>query len=327
MSTPQTIAVTGATGFVGRHVVRALVERGYGVRALVRDRVKAAKALGASNAEVRWTLGDIFDPGAMRELAAGAEAMVHTVGIRREFRPEVTFERLHAGATRAALEAAQSAGVVRFVHISALGTRPEARCAYHRSKFEAEALVRRSGLAWTILRPSLIHGPDGEFMRMVKDWALGRAAPWFILPYFSRVRMSDGLIPTPRFSAALVQPVWVEDVAGAVVAALESERAVGEVYHLGGAEALDWPTMLRAIRDALPLADRRMRVIGIPGLLAWIKAAQLEVVGLGRLLPFGPSEPIMATEDSVCAPDKAREHLGFEPGAFRATMEGYAADI
>lgn len=327
MMTSQTIAVTGATGFVGGFVVRTLAARGYRVRALVRDRAKAAAVLGASSAEVQWTLGDIFDHGAMTELAAGAEAIVHTIGIRREFRPEVTFDRLHPGATRAALDAALASGVERFVHISALGVRPDAPCAYQRSKYEAERLVRGSGLAWTILRPSLIHGPGGEFMRMMKAMALGRSAPWFFLPYFARLRLSDGWIPRPRFGAALVQPVGVDEVAEAVAAALGSERAVGEVYHLGGAERLDWPAMLRAIRDAIPMADRAMRVLAIPARLASFKAAQLEAFGMGRMLPFGPSEPIMASEDSVCALDKAREHLGFEPREFRSSMREYAAEV
>ncbi len=328
MTTAKTVAVTWATGFVGRHVTRALVESGYSVRALVRDPEKARRALGAgAEGAVQWIVGDVFDRGVMAELAQSAHGIVHTIGIRREFPPEVTFARLHPGATRCAIDAAQAAGVSRFIHISALGVRPDAACDYHRSKYESETLLRRSGLEWTILRPSLIHGPDGEFMQMVKAWVLSRAAPWFFLPYFVRVEKGEGFPPAPRFVSARIQPVGVDEVAQAAVRAIETPQAVGEVYALGGAETVDWPTLLTTVRDAMPITERRKRLLPIPGQLASIKAIAAQAVGLGSLLPFGPSEPLMAMEDSVCALDKAREHLGFQPREFTGAVRQYASMI
>lgn len=328
MTTGKVVAVTGATGFVGRNVVRVLLDRGYSVRALVRDPAKARKVLPHSeDGAIDWIVGGAFDQGAMRELAQSADAFIHTIGIRREFQPDVTFDRLHPGATRSALEAAAGGGVSRFVHISALGTRPDAVSAYHKSKFASETLVRRSKLNWTILRPSLIHGPDGEFMRMVKDWVLSRAAPWFFLPYFVRVEMSKGFPPKPRLVSALIQPVGVDEVAGAAVSSLENAQSIGEIYALGGAETLDWPTMLRTVRDALPITESRKRVVPLPGRIAWLKALGAEAVGMGGLLPFGPSEPLMAMEDSICALDKAREHLGFQPREFTGAVREYASQI
>lgn len=319
-----TIAVTGATGFVGRHICRALAESGRRVRCLVRDRDKAATALPKG---AEWVFGDIEDRGAMAELASGCAAVVHCIGIRREIPPSATFERAHPLATAATIEAARGAGVRRFIHISALGTRPNAATAYHRSKYEAEQLVRRSGLEWTILRPSLIHGPDGEFMKMARDWALGRAAPFFFLPYFARAVPPKGFPPIPKPESAKVQPVHVDDVAAAVIACLDRPASIGEVYPLAGQEVLDWPALLETIRDAVPFSEKKKPIVPLPGVLASAAARAAEAVGVGAALPFGPSEPIMATEDNTALMDKARQHLGLSARPFVASMRAYAAEI
>lgn len=320
-----TIAVSGATGFVGRHAVRALLDAGMHVRALVRDREKARVILPTQG--VTWVQGDILDAGATAELVAGASGVVHCIGIRREVPPQVTFAHMHVHATRGLLEAAGRAGAARFIHISALGTRPDAVSAYHRSKFESERLVRSSGLSWTILRPSLIHGPDGEFMKMAKDWVLGRAAPWFILPYFVRIAPPSGFPPVPKLESASIQPVHVQDVAWAIVASLRNPASIGEVYPLGGSETLDWPTLLAAVRDALPITERWKKPAPLPGLVGFAMAKAAEFLGVGAALPFGPSEPLMAIEDNTCATDKASAHLGFRPRGFLGSMRAYAAQI
>lgn len=323
-NTPMTIAVTGATGFVGRHIVRALLERGHTVKALVRDRQKARAALPAG---ASWVFGDITSRAACSELMSGADAAVNCIGIRRELLPDVTFEAAHPRATLAAIDAARSAGVNRFIQISALGTRPNASTAYHRSKFEAETIVRQSGLDWTILRPSLIHGPDGEFMKLVKDWALGRSAPFFFLPYFARVAPPSGFPPVPKPESAMLQPVHVDDVAAAVVACLQRTNSIGEVYPIVGPELVDWPTLLNTIQRALPLADGKKRIVPLPGVLASAAAQAAEAVGLGAALPFGPSEPIMATEDNTAGMDKAQQHLALQPRAFTPSLRDYASQV
>ncbi|MBL0926715.1 MAG: NAD(P)H-binding protein [Phycisphaerales bacterium] len=324
----MTVAVTGATGFVGRYTVRALADRGVRVRALVRDREKARRTLGPAMDEGRVDLivGEVFNRSATAELCRGCSGVVHTIGIRKEGDGGSTYARMHQLATQIMLESAISAGAARFVHVSALGVRANAPTAYHRSKYEAELLVRRSGIAWTILRPSLIHGPDGELMQMIKAWVLGRAQPWFFIPYFTRVEKPAGFGP-PRLVSALVQPVAVEDVAAAAAESLARPDAAGEVFTLVGPERLDWPTMLAAVRDALPLGDPSTRIRGVPGPLAAILARVAGALGLGNAIPFGPSEPVMATEDSTGSPDKAGAFLGLIPRPFTPTMRAYAARI
>jgi uncharacterized protein YbjT (DUF2867 family) len=322
---PRTIAVTGATGFVGRHAVRALIDAGHSVRGLVRSPDKAREVLP----EDGWTpvAGDVFDRPALDELTRGADAVVHTIGIRREL-PGITFERLHTGATERVVEAATGGGVRRLVHVSALGVRANAPAAYFRSKHAAEQIVRRSGLDWTILRPSLIHGPDGEFIQMIKGWVLNRIAPRFFLPYFTRVEVETGFPPKPpRLESALVQPVHVDDVAEAIVRSLACEPAIGEVYPLVGPETVDWPTLLTTVRDALPMGDKKMRAIGIPAQAGLAAAVGAKHVGLAQALPFGPSEPVMASEDSTASRAKAHAHLELEPRPFVESVRAYAEQV
>ena len=321
----RTVCVTGATGFVGRHTVRALLARGWMVRALARSPEKASLVSG--DPRVRIVRGDVFDAGALRDLTSGVDAVVHLIGIRMERKGGVTFQRLHVDATGAVLGAATLAGVRRYVHMSALGVRPNGPCAYYRSKHEAETLVRRSGLDWTILRPSLIHGPDGEFMQMIKGWATCKAPPFLFLPYFERLRFDDNPLMPPKGEIPLAQPVAVEDVANAVCAALEREDAVGEIYPLGGPEAMGWPEILETVRDALPDAKRWMAPVSIPGVVAQGVALGAAAVGLEGLLPFGHSEAVMGAEDNVCSNEKARLHLGHNPRPFAPTVRSYAAAI
>ncbi len=317
---PMTVAVTGATGFVGRYVVGELARRGRQVRALVRDIEKSKAALRPGWA--RLVQGDLFDSGAREALLEGADAVVHLVGIRREMGRAVTFRRLHVEATRVMVEEASRLGVGRFVQMSALGAGPESRAEYALTKYEAEQIVRESGLRWTIFRPSVIHGPDGEFMQLVKGWVTGQEAPWKFLPYFFRVDERSGeAIP------GSLQPVAVEDVAQAIAESLEQADAVGEVYPLGGPEALTWPEALEAARDAIPDAVQTLKPRGLSGAFAAHMARAAELAGLGGTLPFGPSEPILGMEDNTCTTAKARAHLDFAPKAFAETVAAYADEI
>ncbi|MEO1130086.1 MAG: NAD(P)H-binding protein [Planctomycetota bacterium] len=328
MSTPQqmTVSVTGATGFVGRYVVRALLGQGHAVRALVRDPAKASSVLPSDG--VTRVVGDVFESAAVRDLVDGADAVVHTIGIRREVPPEITFARLHTEATRRVLDAAVGQGVRRWVQVSALGVRPGAPAAYYRSKYASEQLVRGSGLEWTILRPSLIHGHDGELIGMIRDWSLGRAAPRFFIPYFTRPEFGEGSPPKPpTLVSPMIAPVAVEDVAAMACAAIERSEAVGEIYPLAGPDEIDWPTLLSTVRDAIPLADERKKIIGVPAHAALGMAHAAGALGLSQALPFGTSEPVMAMEDSVASTVKAREHLGFEPRPFASTVAAYADRI
>ncbi len=320
----RTIAVTGSTGFVGRHVVRELVSRGARVRALARRAEKASQTLPREEL-VTVTLGDVFDRSAMRRLCDGADAMVHLIGIRKEERGGITFDRMHIDATRAALDACRAGGIGRILHMSALGVRPDSGTGYQRTKHVAETLVRDSGLDWTILRPSMILGPGGEFARLVEGWSKGTEPPFLFLPYFERVVMSSSNPFVPRLEVPLVQPVGVRDVAWAAGESLARNASIGEVFALGGPEQMAWPTMLERMRDAIPGARKAAMPLGIPSHAGVAAAFGARALGLASLLPFGPSEPLMGSEDNVCSNAKAAAHLGFKPCSFDALIRSVPA--
>lgn len=324
---PLTVAVTGASGFVGRYVVGELLSRGHRVRALARDVGAAARALPDDD-RVEFVPGTVLDKSALDRLCGGAGACVHLVGIIREASGGQTFKRVHVDAVRAVTEACLRAGVRRYVHMSALGADPESKARYATTKFEGERVVRRSGLRWTIFRPSLIHGPDGELVRMIKDWCSGQVAPYYFLPYFTRPVSDDSVPMGPiTWEPSLVQPVWVIDVAWCFAEALERERTVGEVYNLVGAEALSWPEMLEFFRDTIPGSDTSLTPWGIPAPRAAAAARAAGALGLGGLLPFDEGQALMAMEDSTASREKVLSHLGRETSPLRPVAQRYAARV
>lgn len=351
MTSAMTVAVTGGTGFVGRHVIGELLDRGHRVRALVRDAVKAAKTL-PDHDRLEWRVSHEFfgsaTAGRAKDVARaqgvvrlgegedgqpidsapsleGCDACVHLIGIIREAGDGQTFERIHVELTRRVLEGCRRANVARYVHMSALGAGPEAPSAYGTTKFEAERLVRRSNVAWTIFRPGLIHGADGEFSQQVKGWVTGRAAPFVFLPYFQKVRFEGG--PKPTLEAPIVAPVHVDDVAWAFAEALRRPEAVGEVFNLVGPEAMAFPAMLEAYRDRVPNAKTTLKPRGLPGPVAVGVAKVAGALGLRDALPFDAGMAQMGSRDSFAELDKARVLLGFEPRGFTESLSGYAGSM
>lgn len=320
----MTIAITGGTGFVGRHLVAELLQRGHAVRVLARDAAKAGKLLPKQDrAEV--IEGDPFRPDAVGGLLAGADACVHLIGILRESRGGQTFRRVHVEATRSIVRACEDAGVRRYLHMSAIAADPEGKAEYQRTKFEAERIVRSSDLDWTIFRPGLIHGEDSEFMRLVRGWCEGRKAPFVFLPFFYRFeqRGKPGPFNPPLLIEPTVAPVHVDDVAKAFADALDTPESIGETYRLSGPDPLTFPDLLRFIRDAAPHGKRGLRPIGLPGAIAALQAWKAKWLGLGDLLPFDQGMARMGELDAVCDNGKAHRHLGFAPKGFKESARAY----
>jgi nucleoside-diphosphate-sugar epimerase len=188
----MTIAITGATGFVGQALVDRALADGLEVRALTRKPQQ-------DRDRIEWIGGDLADRGALRQLVKGAEAVVHVAGVVSAHDPAV-FEQGNVAGTLAVVEAALAAGVPRLVFVSSLAAREPGLSAYGASKHRAERIVRASGLDWTIVRPPAIYGPRDKDM-----FELFRAAKW-------------GVIPTPRDGHASV--IHVEDLAALLLALL-----------------------------------------------------------------------------------------------------------
>jgi NADH dehydrogenase len=219
------VLVTGGTGFVGPHVVRAIQDAGHDVRALVRK----GSLPGAEHVE-----GDMTDAESLRRAVQGVGAVVHLVAIRQG--REEQFQRIMVDGTRDLLAAAREAGVGRFVHMSALGTSEETKdlVPYYRAKWLQEGLVRESGLEYVLFRPSFVFGRDGG-----------------ILPTFRTLAKVAPVTPIAGSGKQRIQPIWVDDVAAYFAHALGKPASTNRTFELGGPDVVSWDELWRRLKRAL----------------------------------------------------------------------------
>jgi uncharacterized protein YbjT (DUF2867 family) len=214
------ILVTGASGFVGGHVVHALRADGRDVRCLVRDR-RGGERLQAWGCELAE--GDVTRPENLHAAAVGCDAVVHLVAIRQG-RPE-EFQRIMVDGTRNLIAAAREADVRRFVHMSALGTTEETKdlTTYYGAKWEMEQDVKAAGIPYVIFRPCFIFGKDGG-----------------ILPTFAKIARLAPVTPIIGSGTLRIQPIWADDVGAYFSKAVDLEAAADRTFELGGPDAVTW---------------------------------------------------------------------------------------
>jgi NADH dehydrogenase len=294
--TMSTILVTGAAGFIGRHVIPALLEGGHEVVALVRSAPSGEDVLARLAAERRDRVtlreGDVTRPGTLPHALAGVDAVVHLVAIPRDRDGGATLRLVNTEGTRNVVAAAGEAGVRRFVHLGALGVADDERLHYASSKARAEALVAASGLDWTILKPSLLWGPGDGFFNVIAGL----------------VRLSPGLIPVPGDGRSRFQPLAVSDLARIVVAVLDDRGTVGRVYELGGPRI--W-TYREITAEVLRGMGRRRIMLPMPLPLIRLVAGTAELVRLP--FPVATDQLRQLALDNVGPLDGVREGFGFEP--------------
>jgi NADH dehydrogenase len=230
------VLVTGGTGFVGQVVVRELQAAGHTPRVLARSAPRTPPPPASNTVSPQWVRGNILDPQTLVSACAGTDAVVHLVGIISE-QPPLTFENVHVIGTQHVLDAARACGVRRFVHMSALGARPNAPSRYHQTKWRAEEAVRTSGLDWTIFRPSIIHGPGDAFVNL-----------------FARLSRFSPVLPVIGSGTHLLQPIPVACVAQAFARALEQPAPSHQTYDLCGLRPV---SMLQILDAILTATDRR----------------------------------------------------------------------
>jgi uncharacterized protein YbjT (DUF2867 family) len=214
------ILATGATGFVGGHVVHELRGRDVPVRCLVRDLRRGAK-LAAWGCEL--VEGDVTHGESLRGAVAGVDAVIHLVAIRQGRREQ--FQRIMIDGTRDLLAAAKDVGVRRFVHMSALGTTEETKdlVPYYRAKWENERQVQGSGIPHVIFRPSFVFGPDGG-----------------ILPTFVKLAKLTPVTPIVGSGRQRIQPIWADDLAKYFADAVGRDDVADRLFELGGPDVVSW---------------------------------------------------------------------------------------
>jgi NADH dehydrogenase len=291
------VFVTGASGFVGREIVKQLLSQGHQVRALIRKKDGLSGCKG-----VDTVIGDTTRPESLASHLKDCTAVIHLVGIIREFPGRhITFERLHTESTRNILQAAQKQGVQRYLHMSANGARINALTNYHRTKWAAEELVREAPLNWTIFRPSLIFGPQDMFVNMLV-----------------RLIKSLPIVPVMGDGHYRLQPVHVTDVAGGFVAALEAEESFGQTYCCCGPEVFTYDDILDVIGQVL--GRSHVRKIHHP--LSIMKPV-VKIMQKLPLFPMTSDQLQMLLEGNVCADTIWAENFNLELTAFKTGIEAY----
>lgn len=265
------IAVTGAGGFVGGHLVRVLREEGLPVRAVVRSTAHAP-ALRAAGCEV--AIADVQDRASLVEAFAGCAAIVHLVAVIRE-RGGQTFDGVNRQGTANAVAAARESGAARFVHMSALGAAPDAP-RYPRSKWEGEQEVRAGGVPYVIFRPSFLFAPGGGAAGQFAD--VVRFGLWYPLVLLAGGRAVFGalasllpLVPVLGSGQYRSMPLALHDLLPAVRQALTRDDVLGQTVEIGGPEVLTYDALLGLVARVLGL--RRALVHLSPALARGVVAA------------------------------------------------------
>ncbi len=297
----RVVTVFGGSGFIGRHLVQRLAQTGAQVRVVVRDleKAKSLKPMGAVGQIVPMR-ADITDPAAIARAIDGADAVVNLLGVLAETGTQ-RFQTIQAEAPGLIAGAAAKAGVKALVHVSAIGADADSPSVYAQTKAAGEAAVKAAFPKATILRPSIVFGPeDGFFNRFA---AMARNLP--LLPL-----IGGGLT---RF-----QPVYVGDVADAIMAGLTRPDAAGRVFELGGPRIYTFEELLTYILHTIRV--KRM-LVPLPWAVAEMQAAVLELV---------PGKPLTRDQVALLKRDNlvgtgmpGLADLGIAPHSVEAIVPAY----
>ncbi|MFW6448231.1 MAG: complex I NDUFA9 subunit family protein [Halobacteriota archaeon] len=296
------VFVAGGTGFIGTALCRSLAGDGHEVTAASRSADAEALPAGVTAARI-----DLTDPDGLPAQLDGHDAAVNLVSLSPLFKPPsgLTHDEVHRRGTERLLAAAEEAGVDRFVQMSAISADPEATTAYLRAKGRAEAAVRGSDLEWTILRPSVVFGDGGEFIRFTR---------WVSFPPFIDRLAWPYASPLPG-ARVRFQPIWIGDFAPLVAEVTVGDGHGGETYELGGPAVFTLAEITRLVHRA---EGKPARLVPFPTSLAKLG---LSVAGAVPGFPLGADQGRALELDNV-ATDNDVEALGRSLSELR-TLEAY----
>ncbi|MEX2644041.1 MAG: complex I NDUFA9 subunit family protein [Acetobacterales bacterium] len=270
------VTVFGGSGFIGRYVVQRLARTGATVRVATRSPQRAHFLRPMGNVgQIVPTATRIEDADSVARAVQGADSVVNLVGILHESGRR-TFEAVHVRGPESVAAAATSAGVQRLVHVSALGADANSPSAYARSKALGEDALLQNFPNATVLRPSVVFGPEDSFLNLFAGMA--RYLP--ALPVFGcpAPRLNPGGRPFIDFyghGGTRFQPVYVGDVADAAMAGLTQREAPGKVFELGGPRTYSFKELMEFV---LAQTQRRRLLVPVPFWLAHVQAAFLELL-------------------------------------------------
>ena len=294
------VTVFGGTGFLGRHTVRALAKAGWRIKVAARHPARGffLRPLGTVG-QIDFVKCDVSDVDSVVAALAGSDAAVNLCGIL--FQRGQTFEDVQADGPANVGAAAAKAGVKAVVHVSAIGADSESASEYAATKAEGETRLREVFPAATIFRPSIVFGPEDGFFNRFAEMAR-------FLP----------VLPLIGGGKTLFQPVFVGDVAAAIVAALDSEAMRGRTYELGGPTVYSFKQLMQLI---LSETDRSRILLPVPFGIAAIKAFFLQFLPNP---PLTPDQVKLLRHDNVVAPQAlGLADLGIVPTTVEAEVPAY----
>lgn len=305
MNKNDLVTIFGASGFVGRHAVRALAMEGWRIRAMCRRPNLANFLLPAGHVgQIQLMKGNVNHDEDVERALAGAGAVVNATGVLWGH-GEQGFDAINAESPRRIGAACRAAGIQAVVHISSIGADPDADSSYAASKGCGERHLREEYPDATILRPSLVFGPEDKFFN--KFASLARLSP---------------ALPLIGGGHTRFQPVWVADIAEAIVRTLTLAEARGQTYELGGPNVYTFRQLLQFILDE---TGRRRLLVPVPFPLASLKAFFLQIPGLIGLTPLLTMDQVRLLKSDNVVHDGARTFadLDIKPSGIEGIVPGY----
>jgi uncharacterized protein YbjT (DUF2867 family) len=294
------ILITGATGYVGRHLVACLVAQGERPRCLVREMNRAKRMLPADKVEL--VQGATTSPASLDAAVQGVDTIVHAAFLTADRKQSAgnEYERTNVQGTANLVKAAKKAGVKRIIEISGLGTRPDKPGSYMQGRYLAEKMLKESGLDWTIIQPSVLFGKNAPFIKGLAD--LIRTSP---------------VVPLIGGGKIMFQPIYVEDVVTVIIKVLEDPvSTTNKTYTIGGPAYYSFTQMI----DVLLQAMHKQRIkVPAPTSLVGVGAAVMEAV-LPRP-PLTKAAMTLFTFDNTTDLQSVERDFGFTPMSFTTYMK------
>jgi len=293
------VFLTGGTGYVGSRILQDLLSEGHQVSALVRP--GSESKLPVDPQKMTVVHGEILDKSSFSDALGECEAIIHLIGIIREFPGKgITFEKFHLEATQNILAAAKEHHISRYIHMSALGARKDSASGYFSTKARAEEFVTSSGLDYTIFKPSIIFGANDDFIN-----------------YFAGIMKTFHVIPIIGKGTYRMQPIAVQDIGELFVQSLTTPASIGKTYEVAGPDRYEYKEMMQVVKRmigtwAIPIHTPKALMSPMAKLFQHF-----------RFFPVTNDQIIMLYDENITDDTRIYEDFTIEPTPFKQGIEAY----